>query len=83
MAITGKTVENIELYYVTLPDIGGGTYEVIMSKKEIQSEIQRYNNILKIEKCILTKGEEISVEEIKPNKYKGKAYTYQEKYGGE
>lgn len=78
MAITGKTAENIELYYVTLPNIGEGTYEVIMSKKEIQSEIQRYNNILKIEKCILAKGEEISVEEIKPNKYKGKAYTYQE-----
>ena len=57
------------------------SYEVIRSLKEIQSEIQRYNHILKIEKAVLVKGEKVDFEYIKPQKYKGKPYTYNEKYG--
>lgn len=83
MAITGQMADKIELFYVTYPWYVGEktSYEVIMSLKEIQSEIQRYNHILKIRKAILTKGEEVDFEYIKPKKYKGKPYTYQEKYG--
>lgn len=80
MAITSKN-PNMELFYVTRSYyIKDETYEVIMSLKELQSEIQRCNNILKIEKCILTKGEEVNIEDVKPVKYKGKPYTYREKY---
>ena len=83
MAITGQMADKIELFYVTYPWYVEGektSYEVIMSLKEIQSEIQRYNHILKIEKAIITKGEEVDFEYIKPKKYKGKPYTYAEKY---
>jgi hypothetical protein len=78
MAITSKS-SSMELFYVTRPDFNGNTYECIMSLKELQSEIKRWNNILKIERCILAKGDEISVDDIKPAKYKGKPYTYKEK----
>ena len=87
MAITGKNPEKIELFYVTYPWTDyrtkkETTYTAIKSLKEIQSEIQRWNRILKIEKAIITKGEEVDFEYIKPEKYKGKPYTYEEKYGG-
>lgn len=84
MAITGQMADKIELFYVTYPWYVEGektSYEVIRSLKEIQSEIQGYNHILKIEKAIITKGEEVDIEYIKPEKYKGKPYTYKEKYG--
>jgi hypothetical protein len=79
MAITGQMADKIELFYVTYP-WEKTSYEVIRSLKEIQSEIQRYNHILKIEKAIITKGKEVDFEYIKPKKYKGKPYTYAEKY---
>ncbi len=86
MAITGKNPDNIELFYVTYPwyDYAKNedtTYQAIKSLKEIQSEIQGWNSIIKIEKAIITKGEEVDFEYIKPQKYKGKPYTYKEKYG--
>ena len=84
MAITGQMADKIELFYVTYPWYVEGekiSYEVIRSLKEIQSEIQGYNHILKIEKAIITKGEEVDFEYIKPKKFKGKPYTYKEKHG--
>lgn len=86
MAITGKSPDSIEWFYVTYPwydykNEKETTYQAIKSLKEIQSEIQRFNSIIKIEKAIITKGEEVNIEYIKPKKYKGKPYTYKEKYG--
>lgn len=86
MAITGKCPQNMELFFVTYPwyDYSNKketTYEAIMSLKEIQSEVQRLNRIIKIEKAIITKGDEVDFEYIKPKNKKGKPYTYKEKYG--
>lgn len=82
MAISNQLLSKIELFCVTLSDHQGNPYDVVMSLKEIQSAVQRYNNIIKISKLILTKGNEVDIEDIKPAKYKGKPYTYEEKYGG-
>lgn len=81
MAISSKLLSKIELFCVTLSDHHGKPYDVVMSLKEIQNAVQRYNKIIKISKLILTKGNEINIEDIKPVKYKGKPYTYEEKYG--
>ena len=80
MAITGKNTD-MELFYVTRNGSTIGEYTILATKKEIQSEIQRWNTITKIEKAIITKGEKVDFEYIKPQKYKGKPYTYKEKYG--
>ena len=80
MAITGKNTD-MELFYVTRNGFSKDEYTILATKKEIQSEIQRWNTITKIEKAIITKGEEVDIEYIKPQKYKGKPYTYKEKYG--
>ena len=80
MAITGKNTD-MELFYVTRNGFSKDEYTILATKKEIQSEIQRWNTITKIEKAIITKGEEVDFEYIKPQKYKGKPYTYKEKYG--
>lgn len=82
MAISNQLLSKIELFCVTLPDHQGNPYDVVMSLKELQSSIQRYNNLIKISRLILTKGNEVDIEDIKPIKYKGKPYTYEEKYGG-
>lgn len=82
MAISNQLLSRIELFCVTLPDHRGNPYDVVMSLKEVQSAVQRYNNILKISRLNLTKGNEVDIEDIKPAKYKGKPYTYEEKYGG-
>ena len=82
MAISSKLLSKIELFCVTYSYKDGTSYEIVMSLKEIQNAVQRYNNITKISKLILTKGAEVTLEDIKPAKYKGKPYTYEEKYGG-
>ncbi len=82
MAICNQLLSRIELFCVTLPDHHGNPYDVVMSLKEIQNAVQKYNNIIKISRLILTKGAEVPLEDIKPSKYKGKPYTYEEKYGG-
>lgn len=82
MAITGKNTD-MELFYVTRNGVSKDKYTILATKKEIQSEIQRWNTITKIEKAIITKGEEVDFEYIKPQKYKGKPYTYKEKYGND
>lgn len=86
MAITGKNPKTMELFFVTYPwydytNKTETTYQAIKSLKEIQAEIKRWNRIIKIEKAIITKGEVVDIEYIKPEKYKGKPYTYKEKYG--
>lgn len=82
MAISNQLLCNMELFCVTYAYKDGTSYEVVMSLKQIQSAVQRYNNIIKISKLILTKGNEVDIKDIKPAKYKGKPYTYEEKYGG-
>lgn len=82
MAISNQLLSKIELFCVTCSYKDGTSYDVVMSLKQIQNAVQRYNNIIKISKLILTKGNEIDIEDIKPVKYKGKSYTYEEKYGG-
>lgn len=81
MTISNQLLSSLKLFCVTLPDCQGNSYEIVMSLKELQSAVQRYNNIIKISRLILNKGEEVTIEDIKPLKYKGKPYTYKEKYG--
>lgn len=81
MAIKTQLSDRLELFYVT-ESFHGELWEVIMSKRELQSEIQRQNCIVRIHKAVITKGEEVDTEYIKPKNYKGKPYTYEEKYGG-
>lgn len=81
MSISNQLLSSLKLFCVTLPDSQGNSYEIVMSLKEVQSAVQRYNTIIKISRLILTKGEEVNIEDIKPVKYKGKPYTYEEKYG--
>lgn len=50
MAITTQSINRIQLYQVTLHYDWCKDSKVVMSLKELQSEIQRWNNIIKIEK---------------------------------
>ena len=81
MAIQTQLSDRLELFYV-VKSFHGKPWEVIMSKRELQSEIQRQNCIVGIHKAVITKGEEVDTEYIKPKNSKGKPYTYEEKYGG-
>lgn len=82
MAITSGNPDNFQLFYVTHKWCdNSGTWTTLMSLKELQSAVKSWNNIIKIERAIIIKGDEVDIEEIKPKKYKGKPYTYKEKYG--
>lgn len=82
MPISNQLLCNMELFCVTYTYKDGTSYEVVMSLRQLRSALQKSKSISNITPLILTKGKELNIEDIKPAKYKGKPYTYEEKYGG-